>query len=463
MTEKTILNPGEEYRIVPLNMLAFRDIPRCDLTGARSTVQLVTHFNSIYYTNDEMAEQAWFGIIKKIDHLLAPLRQPAPIVGTSEERARRAAATTASKRSLTEFCLTESSNLLSLQKYHLAVPAAIQALKFCKDCDGDRSLAVVEPYLQLAQAYLGLEQLDKAEEFLSQGRWIVLNTSECEDRIKSRMYMLMGRVNTALGKFEEAKPEFANAIFFMSKFQGAEAVSASMGYFRLGDVYMAQGLLESALAFFDKVVDIWYKYLSALHNPDNDDEDGPLGDKMVHMPPELENLTEEQLAEGRSQLDQILDTRKQLLGVGHIATGEIEYTIGLFEFFLLGNEGNAEVFMNSAYHTYVYCSMFFLSFLVLMSLSLSYPSITVCLPSLTPHDTSLTIIPPSINQSINQPSSTQLLLQCRYKSSLGEAHPSTRHVTSVLVLVRTQAARRGATINDAGGGDLFGSQSIEAV
>ena len=69
----------------------------------------------------------------------------------------------------------------------------------------------------------------------------------------------MGRVNTALGKFEDAKPEFANAIFFMSKFQGAEAVGTSMGYFRLGDVYMAQGLLEAALAFFDKVVDIWDK------------------------------------------------------------------------------------------------------------------------------------------------------------------------------------------------------------
>lgn len=402
MTEKTILNPNEEYRVVPLNLLAFRDAPRCDLTGARATVQLVTHFNSIHYSNDEMAEQAWFGIIKKIDHLLAPLRQPAPIVGTSEERARRSAATIASKRSLTEFCLTESSNLLSLQKYHLAVPAAIQALKFSKDCDGDRSLAVVEPYLQLAQAYLGLEQLDKAEEFLSMGRWIVLNSEDCEDRIKSRMYMLMGRDNTALGKFEEAKPEFSNAIFFMSKFQGAEAVSTSMGYFRLGDVYMAQGLLEAALAFFDKVVDIWYKYLSILHNPDSA-SDELLGETVINMPPELENLTEEQLAEGRSQLDQILDTRKQLLGVGHIATGEIEYTIGLFEFFLLGHEANAEVFMNSAFHT--------------------------------------------------------------YKNSLGEAHPSTRHVTSVLVLVRAQAARRNATITGPGGAipveaDAFASQSI---
>ena len=162
-----LLSEDEEFRIIPLNMLAFRDIPRCDLTGARANVQLVTHFNSIYYCTEEMAEQSWYGIIKKIDHLVAPLRLPAPIVGTAEERSKRKDAMTISKRSLIDFCLKESSNLLSIQKFQLAVPASIMALKFSKDCDGDRSLAVVEPYLQLAQAYLGLQVYDKAEEFLA--------------------------------------------------------------------------------------------------------------------------------------------------------------------------------------------------------------------------------------------------------------------------------------------------------
>ena len=109
---------------------------------------------------------------------------------------------------------------------------------------------------------------------------------------------------------------------------------------------MAQGLLEAALAYFDKVVDIWYKYLSALHNPDSD-VDGLL--EIQSKPCRRSwRITEEQ--RGRSAGPD-LDTRKQLLGVGHIATGEIEYT-GLFEFFLLGHEANAEVFMNSAFHTY---------------------------------------------------------------------------------------------------------------
>jgi hypothetical protein len=114
------------------------------------------------------------------------------------------------------------------------------------------------------------------------------------------------------------------------------------------------------------------------------------------MPIELESLSEEQLSDGRSQLDQILDTRKQLLGVNHIATGEIEYTIGLFEFFLLGNESNAEIFMSSALAT--------------------------------------------------------------YKSSLGEAHPSTKHVLGVMELVRIQSDRKGSSQQF----DAFASQSVVA-
>jgi hypothetical protein len=57
---------------------------------------------------------------------------------------------------------------------------------------------------------------------------------------------------------------------------------------------------------------------------------------------------------------------------------------------------------------YVFCYLlFFLLFLFVMSLSLSYPSIAAYLHSLTPHGTSLTIIP-SVPQSINHPHNTHI-------------------------------------------------------
>ncbi len=93
-------------------------------------------------------------------------------------------------------------------------------------------------------------------------RWIVLNAEDCSDRTKSHLHMLIGRVHTAQGNFDGAKPEYANSIYYSSRYFGAESISTAIGYFRLGDVFLAEGNVESALAFFDKVVDIWFKYLT---------------------------------------------------------------------------------------------------------------------------------------------------------------------------------------------------------
>ena len=217
-------------------------------------MQLAAQNCTLYYATEESAEQAWHGIIRKIVHLLPPLLQPAPIVGTQEERHRRTKNISLSKRSLIEFCLTEASNLLSVKKYQLVIPAAIQALKFCQEIDGDKSISSVEPYLKLAHSYLGLNELKKAEEYLALARWIVLNSEECADNTRSHLHMLIGRVNTALGHFDAAKPgeysskiysvficyssdlsmslEYASSIFHSSRCYGAESISTSIGYFR---------------------------------------------------------------------------------------------------------------------------------------------------------------------------------------------------------------------------------------
>lgn len=114
--------------------------------------------------------------------------------------------------------------MLSAQKYQLSFPAgstfenvslssfcansilyylAYQALKFCKDIDGDKAISLVEPYMQLSQSCLGLKQFSKAEEYLSLARWIVLNTPTCSDKIKTRLHMLKGRVAISQGKSQD--------------------------------------------------------------------------------------------------------------------------------------------------------------------------------------------------------------------------------------------------------------------
>lgn len=62
--------------------------------------------------------------------------------------------------------------------------------------------------------------------------------------------------------------------------------------------------MESSLAFYDKVVDIWYKFLASVRG------DATLAD----------NIGEAQLSEGMDMLTRVLNTRVNLLGETHIAT-----------------------------------------------------------------------------------------------------------------------------------------------
>ena len=357
---------NKDYDIVKLNLLAFpRDVtPICELTGSKATVQLVTPYCSFYYANEECAQQAWFGILKKIVHLLPPLLQSPPIVGTQEERAKRSKALLLNKKSLADYCLTEASNLLSVRKFQLAKPAALQALKFFQDLDGERAVSTIEPYLQLGQSSLGMQDIKKAEEFLSLANWIILN-NQVSDKTRSKFHMLLGRVFVARGDFENAKSEFASCIFYASKYFGAESITTSMGYFRLGDTFLALGNVEIALDFYDKVVDIWYKYLTKLYSvsASNSAQNTGLVSLAVPSKPDIqtleqqemnlgEALTEEEIADGRSQLAQILDNRRRILGNRHIAIGEVQYTLGLFEYLILNSDNAASTFTLAALEAY---------------------------------------------------------------------------------------------------------------
>lgn len=82
----------EGYRIELLNRLAFPkgQNPKCELTGLPATVCCVTPHVTLYYATREHAEQAWHGIMRRISPLIGPLRNPAPIIGSKEERERKA-------------------------------------------------------------------------------------------------------------------------------------------------------------------------------------------------------------------------------------------------------------------------------------------------------------------------------------------------------------------------------------
>ncbi|CAM9150902.1 unnamed protein product [Scytosiphon promiscuus] len=327
------------YRIEPLNRLAFPKgkIPKCEISGQAASVACVTPHITLYYATEEQAEQAWHGIMHKISPLIGPLRATPPIIGSEEERARREYTVQMSKRALIDLCQQEASKFLVQGRYDLAVPGAIQALAFAKEIFGDGSIEMVPPYLLLSEANLGLGLLPSAEGFLSMANWSILKTPQCSNAIRSQLHRNFGKLHTAQNKLDEALDDLSKDVYCSSLEVGPEHIDTSAGYFLIANIFYAQRKVESSLAFYDKVVDIWYKFLASVRN------DATLA----------EDVGKAQLSEGMDMLTRVLNIRTNLLGDTHIATGEARCTLGLLHLFV-ADKATAVEHLSSASEIYTH-------------------------------------------------------------------------------------------------------------
>lgn len=262
--------------------------------------------------------------MNKIAPLLAPLRANAGIVGSEEDRAKREYTLNMSKLALVDVCQQEAARFLSAGRHELAIPGAIQAITFLKDIHGDGAMEMVPPYLLLAEANLGLGRFKQADEFLSLANWSVLKNPGCSNAVRSQLHRNFGKLYSAQGKLNEALQELVKDVYCSSLEVGPEHVNTSAGYYYMASIFYTQHRVENALAFYDKVVDIWYKFVASAQSD----------------PSLASALTANQLSEGQEMLSFILQTRHKLLGQGHIATGEAKYTLGLL-YLVVGNRGAA--------------------------------------------------------------------------------------------------------------------------
>jgi tetratricopeptide (TPR) repeat protein len=229
---------------------------------------------------------------------------------------------------------TEARRNLLAGKFAYAVPGGLQALRLTTDLHGAGGIEVVPPYLLLAQATTGLKKYKQAEEYLSLAKWSVLKHPQCSDALKSQLYRNFGKLYVSQGDPERALGNFANAVYYSALAVGPEHIDTTTGYFQMGTIFHGEGRLEAALAMFDRVADVWYKFLSSrVPRPrsgsaggDGDgastDEDGE--DELVE--PELDELAGTEAAE---MLDTIIAIREQHLGITHTATGEAHYILAL--------------------------------------------------------------------------------------------------------------------------------------
>lgn len=350
-TLTTILS-NDKFSLRKLNPLTFAksEFPICELSGKVATIELITPQLTFYFANKEIAEQCWYGIIEETLDLLIALRTPQQSIGTIEDRRLYTIVVENRKRKYMEVSLNVSSKHLLAHNYNLVIPAAIFSLRIAQELEGPHGISTVEPHLHLGQAFSGLQEYSKALENLGSAQWIILKSSESSERIKGRLFSLLGNVFKQQGEYDLAKEKFAKAIICIAEYTETDSLAVSSNYFCLGDLFYLHSNHGTALAYFDKVVTIWLKYLLDLHKS----IDPSVVDFLPCIDSNISSFIIEKLRKdesnskifeieevyhetGYKELQQIQKYRKELLPEKHIGNCDILLVLSLFEFFILSD------------------------------------------------------------------------------------------------------------------------------
>ncbi|KAI8621217.1 hypothetical protein BC830DRAFT_1095244 [Chytriomyces sp. MP71] len=249
----TVINPLANPKGVKLG---------CELCGKPAYIQC-KDCRVTFYCDKEHQSTDWRGIHQKICPMLIPLRTPITVLGSEDERIYREKQTKHRQTQLLEMAKTEAHKKLFEGQYDLAIPAALQALRFSMDVYGQDSIELVPSYLLLGEASIGLKQFAQAEDYLSLAKWAVLKAVDCENKIRSQMHRNFGLLYASQGNYQEALNQLAQDIYYSAVDKGPENILVLGGYFQLGNVLHKQGKLDQVTTVFDKVVAIWKATLKA--------------------------------------------------------------------------------------------------------------------------------------------------------------------------------------------------------
>jgi tetratricopeptide (TPR) repeat protein len=324
----------------------------CELCGRPATLAC-QHCRVTYYCCAEHQSTDWFGIHEKTCQLLGALRSLKPTLGSEDERRRHELTVQMSQHALIDLCKNEAQKFLVQGQYELAVPGALQSLRFATQVYGAGHIELVSPYLLLAETNLGLKRYQMAEEFLLYANWSLLkNPRDCTNAMRAEVARNFGRLYASQKRYADALRQLANDVYYCSLEHGPEHVQTAAGLFYMSHVFLAQDRVEPALSVYDKVVDVWFKLLMAARESAAATGAGGEGGAAAASAPvnALAHLPEAQVAEAEKVLGIVLDNRKRFMGEQHLAVGEAAFTLGLLKQ-LSGVEGGRSL-MREAYEIY---------------------------------------------------------------------------------------------------------------
>lgn len=274
-----------------------------------------------------------------------------------------------------------SEELCNFGQLREAREKAVAALKSATDLFGSGAPRLAPFYLTVADVALRDKQLAQAEEVLALVNWLLVKDQggggggngtplvspssippsedgtlpgEARNLLVVRMNKLSSLLHLELGRFDEALRRAAHGAYHCALLFGPEHLYTSELYYCLGlsfdrvhkhhrasasatSLASPSATSDSALAMFDKVVDIWYRFLTS-----------PPEETAAWM---LANQRR-RLFEAVLMLAQVAVLRKAALGDTHVATGEAMYTQALLLLFL-GDNARAKTTVRQALDIYV--------------------------------------------------------------------------------------------------------------
>mmetsp|Transcript_23238 Transcript_23238/g.58724 ORF Transcript_23238/g.58724 Transcript_23238/m.58724 type:complete len:373 (-) Transcript_23238:203-1321(-) len=241
--------------VLPINQLSRPKGVKylCEICG--KPAKLMATECPAYYCSYEHFDIDWRGVKSLIAQDLVYIKQE-----KGEEEGKKGESK-AIRKELLELCTETAQKFLVQGKYDLAVPGALQSLKFAIEIFGSESVELVASYLLLAEANLGLRRLKVAEEFLSLANWNLLKDGG-ENKLMSHLQRNFGRLYAAQQRYSESISAFAIDIYYSGIMYGPEHIRTAPSYFHMGRVFQSyQKKQDRAESFYSKVVENCVGYL----------------------------------------------------------------------------------------------------------------------------------------------------------------------------------------------------------
>ncbi|ETW04224.1 hypothetical protein H310_04562 [Aphanomyces invadans] len=250
-----------------------------------------------------------------------------------------------SKEIALEAAKTRCESHMIAKDFQRAYATIVECIKDAVGVYGKSSLQLVPYYLCMAEVGLELSHMNQVEEVLALCTWNIVKAAEDDAANEPKTLVhravvckLFGRYHCECEQFDEAVKQAANGAYYAALVHGPEDIRTSTLYFTLGAIFQKMFRTEEALGMYDKVVEIWYKHLAVVtrrSRPSHDDDDGDSHDHVATASPGSPSPQSERIYhEGNAMLAQVLTTRAKILGEAHIATGEVQYTVGLLRLYM---------------------------------------------------------------------------------------------------------------------------------